>query len=81
MPKVLAAATASLLLLSATPLAAKQPRAALEKAYLELNEQCRGGSGDDPDTLKACDEREKVSAQLRQIHVCFVGDRFQYCSK
>lgn len=80
MSKVLAAATASLLLLTATPLAAKPNKAALEKSYLDLNEQCRGGSGDDPDTIKACDQREEVSAQLRQLHVCFAGDRFKRCN-
>jgi hypothetical protein len=35
--------------------------------YEQLNETCRGGSGDEPATMKACDDREalypKVSAQ------------------
>ncbi|RUV19965.1 hypothetical protein [Mesorhizobium sp. M7A.F.Ca.MR.245.00.0.0] len=79
MSKVLAAATAALLVFTVAPALAKPNKAALEKSYLDLNEQCRGGSGDDPDTIKACDQREEVSAQLRQLHVCFAGDRFQRC--
>ncbi|WP_027162329.1 hypothetical protein [Mesorhizobium sp. WSM1293] len=81
MSKVLAAATAALLVFTVAPALAKPNKAALEKSYLDLNEQCRGGSGDDPDTIKACDQREEVSAQLRQLHVCFAGDRFQKCKK
>ncbi|RUV37408.1 hypothetical protein [Mesorhizobium sp. M7A.F.Ca.MR.148.00.0.0] len=79
MSKVLAAATAALLVFTVAPALAKPNKAALEKSYLDLNEQCRGGSGDDPDTIKACDQREEVSARLRQLHVCFAGDRFQRC--
>ena len=80
MSKVLAVATAVLLAFTAAPALAKPNKAALEKSYLELNEQCRGGSSDDPDTIKACDQREAVSAQLRELHVCFAGDRFKRCS-
>ena len=79
MTNALAAATAALLLLTAPALAASP--AALKKAYIDLNEQCRGGSGDDPDTMKACDQREEVSAQLRKLNVCFAGDRFQRCKQ
>lgn len=81
MTKALAAATAALLLTATVAMAAHAKPAELEKTYLDLNEQCRGGSGDDPDTIKACDQREQVSAQLRQLHICFAGDRFQHCKK
>ncbi|MBZ9683201.1 hypothetical protein LB531_21320 [Mesorhizobium sp. CO1-1-2] len=79
MSKVLTAAAAALLAFTIAPALAKPNKAALEKSYLELNEQCRGGSGDDPDTIKACDQREAVSAQLSQLHICFAGDRFKRC--
>lgn len=81
MLNALVAATAALFLLTAPALAAKANPAALEKAYLDLNEQCRGGSGDDPDTIKACDQREQVSARLRELNICFAGDRFRRCRK
>ncbi|BCH11932.1 hypothetical protein MesoLj131c_61900 [Mesorhizobium sp. 131-3-5] len=77
--KVLAAATAALLVFTIAPALAKPNKAALEKTYLELNDRCRGGSGDDPDTIKACDQREAVSAQLSHMHICFAGDRFKRC--
>ena len=45
---------------------------ALVTAWHALNEDCRGGSGDDPQTMKACDRRTVVSNALR-AHGC----RFQ----
>ena len=80
MTNALAATTAALLLTASPVLAASSP-AQPEKTYLDLNEQCRGGSGDDPETTKACDQREQVSAELRQLHICFAGDRFKHCKK
>lgn len=77
MSKVLA--TALLILAAAPAMAAPSTPAALKQSYLDLNEQCRGGSGDDPATAKACDDREKVSAKLRKLHICFAGDRFKKC--
>jgi hypothetical protein len=38
---------------------------ALVTAWQALNEDCRGGSGDSPETLKACDRRTVISNQLR----------------
>jgi hypothetical protein len=35
------------------------------------NENCRGGSGDDPKTLKACDVREKLARQLEAAKWCY----------
>lgn len=43
----------------------------LESRWADLNEQCRGGSGDDPRTMRACDEREKVDVQLTQAGWCY----------
>ncbi len=37
----------------------------LENWYLE-NQRCRGGSGDQPDTWKACERRSKVNAELKK---------------
>lgn len=36
-----------------------------------LNENCRGGSGDDPDTMKACDQRSGVSERLEALGYCY----------
>ena len=46
--------------------------AALITAWQALNEDCRGGSGDDQQTMKACERRTVVSNALR-AHGC----RFQ----
>lgn len=38
--------------------------------YRALNSICRGGSGDDPRTQKACAERDRVVAGLQQAGYC-----------
>jgi hypothetical protein len=35
-------------------------------AWQALNAQCRGGVGDDPKTLRACEKRDQVSARLKR---------------
>ena len=45
--------------------------AALEKRYDDLNDKCRGGPGDDPETVKSCDEREHVAALLKNDGYCW----------
>lgn len=37
----------------------------------EANEQCRGGSGDDPATEAACTHREQLAEQLKKQGLCF----------
>ncbi|MBB6413523.1 hypothetical protein [Mesorhizobium sangaii] len=82
-PLCLAAATAALLL-TGTAQAAQPNPAALGMAYRHLDDLCRGGSGDDPATDKACDQRNVVSAQMRKLfNLCVLtaeGD-FEDCSK
>lgn len=50
---------------------------ALIERWSELNELCRGGSGDDPSTMEACDLREEVFAQLASADIC-LGKSGQY---
>lgn len=40
----------------------------------KLNDKCRGGSGDDPATAKACDEREAVLAEIKAKNWCWGND-------
>lgn len=44
---------------------------ALLQSWHTLNTKCRGGSGDKPETHLACDQREKVSAQLERLGRCY----------
>lgn len=37
----------------------------------QLNDRCRGGSGDDPNTMKACEQREAAMAQVRKAGWCW----------
>lgn len=37
-------------------------------------ENCRGGSGDDPNTLEACERRSVVTAQLNRLGYCYEGE-------
>jgi hypothetical protein len=44
-----------------------------------LNDKCRGGSGDNPDTFKFCDERDKVVSELESKGWCYGPvDAFEY---
>lgn len=40
-------------------------------SYRVLNSACRGGSGDDPRTQKACAERDRIVAGLQQAGYCY----------
>lgn len=41
--------------------------------YSDLNEICRGGSGDHPETMQACDVREKVGTLIKALGYCSGG--------
>ncbi|QCJ00070.1 hypothetical protein [Agrobacterium larrymoorei] len=45
----------------------------LIEQWQEFNGDCRGGSGDDPMTAKACDTRSDVSARLESLGYCYEG--------
>jgi hypothetical protein len=47
----------------------------LYKAEQDANEQCRGGALNDPATVKACQEREVLDAEIRKLgcHLTSVG--------
>ncbi len=45
----------------------------LLQRWMVLNEQCRGGSGDEQATMQACDERNLVDAALFAHGYCYVG--------
>ena len=42
----------------------------LMQDWLEANEDCRGGFGNDPNTMKACDRRAEVREKLLAIGYC-----------
>jgi hypothetical protein len=45
----------------------------LLQRWMVLNEDCRGGAGDDPATMRACDERNLVDAALFAHGFCYIG--------
>lgn len=47
--------------------------ATMKEREQALNEKCRGGSGDLPETQKACDERDQLITKLAAAGVCW-GD-------
>ena len=57
----LALAVLCFVLRLAAPAHAQSP---LIQGWLAANTQCKGGHGDDPKTLKACKERDRLSAKL-----------------
>jgi hypothetical protein len=79
----LAAATAALLSTGAPAHAQDASQAALRTTYWHLDDLCRSGSGDAPDTIKACDQRNVVGAQMRKLfNLCILtaeGD-FEDCN-
>lgn len=48
--------------------------AAIIGEWAEANSQCRGGSGDNPATFAACDQRETLFQELSQSGLCYDGD-------
>ena len=48
--------------------------AALIAREVQLNGKCRGGSGDDPATMKACAERDTLVKQIRAHGWCWGRD-------
>lgn len=45
--------------------------------WYELNEICRGGSGDERKTLRACDMRDQLYRKMRSMNLCY-GKNGQY---
>lgn len=62
------------LTLSATLAAACPPAEPLIDVAMKLNDQCRGGPGDDPQTHKACDARDLAFKRLKQKGWCYGQD-------
>lgn len=54
----------------------------MQRLWFEANGQCRGGSGDNPKTHLACEEREAYGKRLGQLGWCYgkVGE-FGYQNK
>jgi len=52
---------------------AKPPKdvASLIAKEEQLNDKCRGGSGDDPSTTKACDQRDGLFKQIEAKNWCW----------
>jgi len=48
------------------------PKAQIDQLE-RLNDKCRGGSGDDPNTQKACDQRDAVYSKLEKSGWCYGG--------
>lgn len=66
-------------LLGAAPASATPP-SKLIQVWESLNVACRGGSGDDSETIKACDSRETISRALRAQGFCYhMGDYWTPC--
>jgi hypothetical protein len=47
----------------ATPAHAQRP---IITGWLAANAECKGGPGDDPKTMKACERRDQISARLKR---------------
>lgn len=53
----------------------------LKREWEDANGKCRGGSGDNPDTLSACDRRDKLTENLESSGWCYTsGDEPAYAS-
>lgn len=47
---------------------------ALIKQWTDLNSRCRGGSGDDPKTMQACEQRDAVGKRIDAAGWCYGKD-------
>ncbi|MFC3690862.1 hypothetical protein [Chenggangzhangella methanolivorans] len=71
-PSLVAAACFAIALLAPADASARSDAfEALIAQWTDLNSACRGGSGDDPKTMKACDERETIGARLKKGGWCY----------
>ena len=59
--------------LAVAPAAHKPPAnvRALLKTESQLDDKCRGGSGDSPATQKACAQRDQAVVKLRRLGWCY----------
>lgn len=56
--------------------ASAKDRPALIAEYEVRNTRCRGGSGDDPGTQAACDERQRLGREINRLGWCY-GEKGQ----
>jgi len=47
--------------------------------YSDINEMCRGGSGDEPSTAAACDVRNKASMLMKNMGYCWCDAWWKKC--
>lgn len=67
-------ALAALALMIASPAGAvEHPPVALYQRWLHANEDCRGGSGDSADTMRACEYRNAIDRKMAAAGWCY-GD-------
>lgn len=61
------------LLVAFSASAVEPPKAVVKlmKQWESLNDQCRGGSGDNPATMQACDQRDKVLGKIEAKGWCW----------
>lgn len=50
---------------------APPPVTALIRRWYAQNDRCRGGSGDDPSTALACDDRETIAGKIDELGWCY----------
>ncbi|MDX0850131.1 hypothetical protein GOD74_17150 [Sinorhizobium medicae] len=53
------------------------PKASVQdliEQWAQLTDDCRGGRGDDPETMKQCDKRSEVSERLEVLGYCYEGE-------
>ena len=50
--------------------ATDRPPAALYQRWLQANEDCRGGSGDSPVTMTACEYRNTIDRKMAAVGWC-----------
>lgn len=51
----------------------------LQKVWATLNDLCRGGPGDDAQTLRFCDQRTLFEKKLNKVGYCYgESNQFQY---
>lgn len=65
---------AAMLIATTSAYAAEKPNAKTAKLirqYEKANGSCRGGSGDDSDTWKACGRRDLLGEQIEKLGWCY----------
>lgn len=75
--RVVVAAIASLIVVVSASASDRPPQTIYEQ-WRQANEGCRGGSGEDPETIATCKHRSAIDKQMASAGWCYVSPAIEW---